>query len=71
MQEQKGWSWTQGVGRASRVEKKVSVLAFSMRGDTSSSDRGVKRDEGTKEEVQITAGRPNVSVPLLRLYPDL
>lgn len=31
-----------------------------MRGDTSSSDKGVKRDERTKEEVQITAGRPNV-----------
>lgn len=30
-----------------------------MRGDTSSSDKGAKRDEGTKEEVQITAGGPS------------
>lgn len=45
-----------------------------MKGDTSSSDKGVKRDEGVKEEAQTTAGRPNaryLSMPLLRLYPNL
>lgn len=44
-----------------------------MRGDTSSSDKGVKRDERTKEEVQINSRetKRRIPQPLLRLYPDL